>query len=350
MGELLGRAPDAAARGRRRCCNAFSIPRITTWRPAKRLASPRVFLGVSRGDLDDSLRMLHDHLRRIMTPLPANFPWIEYDIWGTEAKGVEEAMRAEIPVAAKLGVELFMLDAGWYEGSAKDGSGDWFAGVGNYGREDRVKFPAGLADLSRRVHAAGMKFGLWFAPQVVDSSLVGTVIPRDFVARRDGRDMTLQDRQLAGDHANLHRQSPRRRAPQESHGRLRRALPTRLAQVGQLGPARPGVQRPAPRPSIQRRGPGGTERPIRNLAIPPPAFPQADAGRVRLPQPAGLRPGAVCHFALALGRHVAVVAGAAGPDPRQLRLSPAEYMAFIVRGRGRRRRGRPAGIPSSAAA
>ena len=160
--------------------------------PGQGLASPRVFLGVSRGDLDDSLRTLHDHLHSIMSPLPADFPWIEYDIWGTEAKGVEEAIRAEIPVAAKLGVELFMLDAGWYEGSAKDGSGDWFAGVGNYGREDRVKFPAGLADLSRRVHAAGMKFGLWFAPQVVDSSLVGTVIPRDFVARRDGRDVTLK--------------------------------------------------------------------------------------------------------------------------------------------------------------
>ena len=84
--------------------------------PGERFASPRVFLGVSRGDLDDSLRMLHDHLRRLTTPLPANFPWIEYDIWGTEAKGVEEAIRAEIPVAAKLGVELFMLDAGWYEG------------------------------------------------------------------------------------------------------------------------------------------------------------------------------------------------------------------------------------------
>ena len=64
--------------------------------------------------------------------------------------------------------------------------------MGNYGREDRVKFPAGLADLSRRVHAAGMKFGLWFAPQVVDSSLVGTVIPREFVARHDGRDITLK--------------------------------------------------------------------------------------------------------------------------------------------------------------
>ena len=202
-------------------------------------------------------------------------------------------------------------------------------GVGNYGREDRVKFPAGLADLSRRVHAAGMKFGLWFAPQVVDSSLVGTVIPRDFVARRDGRDMTLEDRQLAADHANLHRQSPRGRAPRKSDGRLRRALSTGLGQVGQLGSARPGVQRPASRPSVQRRGPGGTARPIRNLAIPPPAFPQADAGRVRLPEPAGLRPGAECHVPLAARTTRRSRAGAAGPDPRQLRLPP-RTMAFLV--------------------
>ena len=159
--------------------------------PKASLASPRVFLGLSHGDLDDSLQVLHDHLRRIMTPLPADFPWVMYDIWGTEAKGVEETILAEIPFAAELGVEVFYLDAGWYEGSCKNGSGDWFTGVGNYAREDRVKFPHGLAEISRKVHAAGMKFGLWFAPQVVDSRLIGTVIPPEFVAKRNGRDITL---------------------------------------------------------------------------------------------------------------------------------------------------------------
>ena len=160
--------------------------------PHASLASPRVFMGLSHGDVDDSLRVLHDHLRGIMALLPKDFPWVSYDIWGTEAAGVEAGILAEIPFAAKIGVDLFYIDASWYDGSCKNGSGDWFTGVGNYGKEDRVKYPSGLAAISKKVHDAGMKFGLWFAPQVVDSSLIGTVIAPDFAARRDSQDIFLR--------------------------------------------------------------------------------------------------------------------------------------------------------------
>ena len=159
--------------------------------PGSSLRSPKMFLGLSHGDLDESLKVMHDHLRHIMSPVPKNFPWIVYDIWATEAQGVEKAILEEIPFAADLGVDLFYIDASWYEGSDKSGAGNWFAGVGNYAREDREKYPGGLAEISRNVHAAGMKFGLWFAPQVVDSKLVGNVIPPEFVARKDGKDIQL---------------------------------------------------------------------------------------------------------------------------------------------------------------
>jgi hypothetical protein len=98
---------------------------------------------------------------------------------------------AEIPVAASLGVELFYIDAGWCAGSCKNGSGNWFAGVGNWGREDRVKYPGGLAEISKKVHAAGMKFGLWFAPQVCDSRLIGSVVPLECAAQCNGKEITL---------------------------------------------------------------------------------------------------------------------------------------------------------------
>ncbi|MEO6434913.1 MAG: alpha-galactosidase [Tepidisphaeraceae bacterium] len=160
--------------------------------PNETLQSPRVFLGVSSGDLDDSLREFHDYLRRNVFPPPLpNFPWVTYDIWGTDAAGVEEGIISEIAFAKELGVELFYTDAGWYEGSARNGSGDWFTGVGNWGKEDRVKFPNGLLNISKKVHQAGMKFGLWFAPQVVDSHLVGALIPRAWVSQRDGVDVQL---------------------------------------------------------------------------------------------------------------------------------------------------------------
>jgi alpha-galactosidase len=159
--------------------------------PGSSLLSPKVFLGLSAGDIDDSLRVLHDHVRAIMPAVPKDFPWLSYDIWATEAQGVEEAIVSEIPVAAGLGVDLFYIDAGWYEGSDRSGAGNWFAGVGNYAAEDRAKYPGGLASISKKVHDAGMKFGLWFAPQIVDAKLVGSLIPDAFVARKGVSDIRL---------------------------------------------------------------------------------------------------------------------------------------------------------------
>ena len=159
--------------------------------PGSSLPSAKVFLGLSHGTIDESLRALHDHMRAIMPPVPKDFPWVSYDIWATEAQGVEEAILAEIPFAAGLGVDLFYIDAGWYEGSDRSGAGNWFSGVGNYAAEDRGKYPGGLAPISKKVHDAGMKFGLWFAPQIVDAKLVGALIPREFVAQNKGSDISL---------------------------------------------------------------------------------------------------------------------------------------------------------------
>lgn len=68
---------------------------------------------------------------------------------------------------SKLGIELFVLDDGWFGRRDSDNSslGDWF--------EDRRKLPEGLADLANRVKETGLQFGLWFEPEMVspDSDL-----------------------------------------------------------------------------------------------------------------------------------------------------------------------------------
>ena len=157
--------------------------------PGAEMVSPRVFLGVSHGDIDDSLRDLHDYLRRyVLPPVLPEFPWVTYNIWGTSGDGSTESdILKEIPFIADLGIEVFYVDASWYKGSCKvPGLGDWFSGLGNWHSEDLLKYPRGLAYISQQVHQAGMKFGLWFAPQMVDTSLIGDRIPETWIARRDG--------------------------------------------------------------------------------------------------------------------------------------------------------------------
>ena len=69
--------------------------------------------------------------------------------------------------AAGAGIELFVLDDGWFGRRDDDKSslGDWVA--------DRRKLPGGLEDLAERISRAGLKFGLWLEPEMVspDSDL-----------------------------------------------------------------------------------------------------------------------------------------------------------------------------------
>jgi alpha-galactosidase len=159
--------------------------------PASRLAAPRVFMGLSHGDLEQAFLTTRHYMKRhvFLAPLE-NSPWIVYDFWATEAEGVEEALNREVDFAAKLGVDVFNMDASWYQGSSKKGTGDWGCGLGHY-TDDRQKYPSGLAAASRRVHEAGMKFGLWVGPNIVDSRIVGTLIPKQWVAQIDGKDQIL---------------------------------------------------------------------------------------------------------------------------------------------------------------
>lgn len=64
--------------------------------------------------------------------------------------------------AREDGVELFVLDDGWFGARCSDlaGLGDWVANL------DRL--PGGITRLAERIEALGMKFGLWFEPEMVN--------------------------------------------------------------------------------------------------------------------------------------------------------------------------------------
>lgn len=69
--------------------------------------------------------------------------------------------------ANELGIELLVLDDGWFGKRNDDRSslGDWFV--------NREKLAGGLEDVAGRVNAKGVQFGLWFEPEMVspDSEL-----------------------------------------------------------------------------------------------------------------------------------------------------------------------------------
>jgi Alpha-galactosidase len=79
------------------------------------------------------------------------------------AAGIEAIAKT----ARDMGIELFVLDDGWFgkRNDDKSSLGDWVV--------NRKKLPSGLADLADRVQKLGLQFGLWFEPEMIspDSEL-----------------------------------------------------------------------------------------------------------------------------------------------------------------------------------
>ncbi|MFP3322418.1 alpha-galactosidase [Planococcus sp. SIMBA_160] len=82
--------------------------------------------------------------------------------WEATYFDFDETKILELAKSSKeLGVELFVLDDGWFGKRDADTTslGDWF--------EDKRKLPSGISRLAKNIVDSGMKFGLWFEPEMV---------------------------------------------------------------------------------------------------------------------------------------------------------------------------------------
>lgn len=105
----------------------------------------------------------------------------------------EEKILGLVKEAKTLGIELFVLDDGWFGKRNSDNCslGDWYV--------NKEKLPGGIAGLAEKVNAEGMKFGLWFEPEMVspDSDLYRA--HPDWCIHVPGRDRTECRNQLTLD-------------------------------------------------------------------------------------------------------------------------------------------------------
>ncbi|OQM45208.1 alpha-galactosidase [Anoxybacillus sp. UARK-01] len=75
----------------------------------------------------------------------------------------EERIMHIAKTAAELGIELFVLDDGWFGHRDNDKSslGDWIV--------DKRKLPNGLEGLAKQIHGMGLRFGIWIEPEMVSA-------------------------------------------------------------------------------------------------------------------------------------------------------------------------------------
>ena len=99
-------------------------------------------------------------------------PLVTYNTWFAYGTRItEDLIVAEMDRAAAIGVELFVMDAGWYLGAGATGDFDFDSGLGSW-TADADRFPSGLPSLADYAHGLGMKFGIWIEPERVALSTV----------------------------------------------------------------------------------------------------------------------------------------------------------------------------------
>jgi len=174
------------------------LPETFTWalEPGTEFATPEAILGYSAaglGELSDAFhRLLRDRVARGMwrdRPRP-----VLVNNWeGTYFDFTEERLLAIASVARDLGVELFVLDDGWFGARDDDTTslGDWFV--------DRRKLPDGIDGLARKIENLGLRFGLWIEPEMVSQQSQLFEAHPDWVIGVPGRPRTEGRQQLVLD-------------------------------------------------------------------------------------------------------------------------------------------------------
>jgi alpha-galactosidase len=156
---------------------------------ADTIETPHGFFGLATGGAAETAAALGSFIEEGLRGERPVMPLVTYNTWFAYGTRMNEvSARAEMARAARLGVELFVLDAGWWAGADLRTAYDYTGGLGTWLPDSR-RFPSGLGALSDHAHGLGLKFGIWVEPERVALSTVGRpgLAEEAWLATADGR-------------------------------------------------------------------------------------------------------------------------------------------------------------------
>ncbi|MGO2082568.1 alpha-galactosidase [Vagococcus sp.] len=132
--------------------------------PDESFITPEAILGYSEHGLTDYSQQLHQFIQKhiVRSKFKDQVRPILMNNWeATYMAFTEEKIVELMEEGANLGVELFVLDDGWFGKRNSDDSslGDWFV--------NEEKLPKGLSYLAEQANQRGIDFGLWLEPEMV---------------------------------------------------------------------------------------------------------------------------------------------------------------------------------------
>lgn len=157
--------------------------------PGESIAAPPVVVALAEGSDTNAVAAQYAQVGREhwypRNQLAASRP-VEWNHWWSyEDKTIDEAtFRANVDAAARLGVEVCTLDAGWF--GAADPATHWYEQRGDWDLVNTARFPSGIRALSDYTRARGMKFGLWCEIEAIGKSARLAEARPELVATRGG--------------------------------------------------------------------------------------------------------------------------------------------------------------------
>ncbi len=139
-----------------------------TWwnlKPSERFVTPKFIFGYTTEGKEGVAHNLSGYAKELVMPknLKDKERAVIYNSWYATTFNINEKDQMALATTAKsLGVEMFVIDDGWFKGRIDDkgGLGDWTV--------DLHKFPDGLNPLIKKINDIGLSFGLWVEPEMVN--------------------------------------------------------------------------------------------------------------------------------------------------------------------------------------
>lgn len=162
--------------------------------------TPEFIFTFSDNGIGDATRNMHDWARLYQIKDGEGDRMTLLNNW--ESTGFDfdqEKLTGVMKDASKLGVDMFLLDDGWFankypRNSDTAGLGDW--------EPNEAKLPEGIAGLTAAAKKAGVKFGIWIEPEMVNPKSRLYEEHPDWVITQPGRDIYYYRNQLVLDLAN----------------------------------------------------------------------------------------------------------------------------------------------------
>lgn len=171
-----------------------------TLQKGETFSTPEFIFTLSQEGYGKASRNLHDWARRYQLKDGMGQRMTLLNNWeATYFDFDEEKLITLISDAKRLGVDMFLLDDGWFGNKypRKDdtqGLGDW--------QETRQKLPNGIRRLTEEAKRQGVKFGLWIEPEMVSPKSVLYEQHKDWVITLPNREEYYFRNQLVLDLAN----------------------------------------------------------------------------------------------------------------------------------------------------